>query len=281
MRALEKRLSPVLALSTVMRDQVLTETNTVQVPFYPLETLASKDFDGSYEFDGGDGTVNAKSVTVNKRKYQPFSFTSKELARNSVVDLNRVMELKIEKLAEDVLNDIFSIFTATNYGAAIFTGAASGFDRDDLADIRGELSQLNWPASGRAIILETDYETALIKDLNQVGQIGTEGTLREGSTGRLLGFDRFEHPNMPTNGENLVGVALLPYAACVAFAPIEPAPEVRDQISEYRKFTGKSGLTLEYRAWGDPDSDRVKRTVEVNYGYEKGDTDQGKRLVSA
>lgn len=281
MRALERRLSPVLALSTVMRNEVLTETNTIQVPFYPLETLASKNFDGSYEFDGGDANLNAKNVTVNKRKYQALSFTSKELARNSVVDLNRVLQLKIEKLAEDVLDDVWSVFTAADYGAAIFTGAASGFDRDDLADVRTDLNQAHWPQAGRSLILESDYEGALIKDLNTVGQNGTEGALRQGSTGRLLGFDLFDHPNMPTNGENLVGMALLPYAACVAFAPIEPAEEVRHMISDYRKFVGKSGLTMEYRAWGDPDSDRVKRTIEVNYGYAKGDTAQGKRFVSA
>src|ERR1044071_7581011 len=107
LRALKKRLSPVLQFSTVMRDQVLTETDTIQVPFYPLETLTSKDFDGSYDFTGGDANVNNRPVVVDGRKYQPLEFTSKELARNSIVDLGMVLTLKIEKLAEDVLNDIF------------------------------------------------------------------------------------------------------------------------------------------------------------------------------
>lgn len=282
MRALKKRLSPVLALSTVMRDQTLTETNTVRVPFYPLETLASKDFDGAYEFDGGDANVNAKTVVVDKRKYQALSFTSKELARNSVVDLSLVMMLKVEKLAKDVLDDVFSVVTAANYGAAVFTGAASTFDRTDLTDIRVALSQADWPDFARALVLESAYDGALTKDLIQVSQQGTDNTLRTGSNGRVLNFDTFEHPNMPTNGENLVGFACLPYAICAAFAPIEPAPEVRDHLFDYRRIVDpETNLTLEYRAWGDPDSDTAKRTIEVNYGYALGDPAQGKRLLSA
>lgn len=282
MRALKRRLSPVLALSTVMRDQQLTETNTIQVPFYPLETLTSKDFDGSYSFAGGDANVNAKPVTVDKRKYQPLEFTSKELARNSVVDLNKVMMLKIEKLAEDILNDIFSLVTAANYGAPILTSAASAFDRSDVADLRTLLSQAEWPTFGRALLLESAYEGALVKDQLQVQTVGTDTALREGSVGRMVGFDIFDHPGMPTNGENLVGAAILPYAICVAMAPITPAAEVQDRLSVYRKYVDEdSKLTLEYRSWGDPNTDSVKRIVEVNYGYAKGDPAQLKRITSA
>ena len=107
--------------------------------------------------------------------------------------------------------------------------------------------------------------------------------MREGAVGRLAGFDIYDHPGMPDNGENLVGAALLPYCILTAFAPIEPAEEVLHNMSAYRKYTDPdgTGLTLEYRAYGDPDSDSVKRIIEVNYGYAKGDTAQLKRITSA
>jgi hypothetical protein len=264
-----------------MRDQVLTETDTIQVPFYPLEALASKDFDGSYSFGNADGTVNAKPVVVNKRKYQPLEFTSKQLARNSVVDLGKIMMLKAEKLAEDILNDIWSVVTAANFGAAIFTGAANTFDRDDVADLRPTLSQANWPMAGRALVLESAYEGNVTKSLTALQNAGDE-PLREGVSGRVAGFDLYDHPNMPGNGENLVGAAVLPYAILTAFAPIPPAEEVAQVLTAYRKYVDKDTLlTLEYRAWGDPNSDSVKRVIECSYGSAKGDTDQLKRLVSA
>lgn len=282
-RALAKRLSPVLALSTVMRNQMLTETNIVKVPFYALETLTSKDFDGSYSFVGADGGPgSSKDVTVNKRKYQPLEFTSKELRRNSVVDLNLVMQLKIEKLAEDVLNDIFSVVTIANYGAAVFTGAASTFDRDDAVDLGVTVSQANWPNVGRSLVLESAYVGALVKDMNAVDTAQGDNLRTEGRIGRTGGWDLFEHPNMPTNGENRVGVALLPFALLTAFSPIEPADEVRDNMSDYRIYTdAATGLSLEYRSWGDPNSDTARRVVEVNYGKAIGDVAQGKILVSA
>jgi hypothetical protein len=282
LRALERYLSPVLALSTVFRDQVLTETDTIQVPFYPLETLTSKDFDGSYDFDGADGTLNSRPVVVDKRKYQPLEFSSKELRRNSVVDLGMILQLKIEKLAEDVLNDIFSVVTAANFGTSTTIGAASAFDRYDLGDLKGKCTKdLQWPNGARALVLETDYVTALVKDIMAVNTTGGDEMRREGSVGRAGGFDIFEHPGMPTNSENLIGLAILPYAILTAFAPIEPAEEVRANMSDYRKYTSKQGLTLEYRSWGDPNSDSAKRTVEVSYGKAKGDGDQILRLKSA
>jgi len=279
--ALEKRLSPILALSTVMRDMQLTETNIVQVPFYALETMTSKNFDGSYNFASGDGTVAARPVTVDKRKYQTLEFTSKELRRNSAVDLGKVMALKVDKLASDVLDDIWSAVTAANYSTAIFTGAASGFDRDDVVDLGVTVSQANWPATGRSLILESAYIGALAKDLNAVDTMQGDNVRTEGSVGRAGGFAIFEHPNMPGNSENLVGAAVLPYGLLAAFSPIEPSDEVRDNLSDYKIITGKSGLSLEYRSWGDPDSDTAKRVMELNYGYAKGDAAQIKRLVSA
>lgn len=277
-RALKKRLSPILSLSTVMRDQPLTETDTIKVPFYSLETLASKDFDGSYDFEGADGGNGFKDVVVNRRKYQALEFTSKELRRNSVLDLGMILDLKIEKLAEDVLDDIFSVVTQADFGEAILETSAANFDRNDVADLRVALTQARWPKVGRSLLLESAYEGNLVKDLLQVDKSGTDAALREGSSGRLVGFDIYDHPNMPENGERLVGAAILPFAILTAFSPIEPADEVRANMSDYRKYTVEGGLTLEYRSWGDPNSDSAKRVVEINYGSKKGDTAQLKRI---
>jgi hypothetical protein len=279
LRALKRRLSPVLALSTVFRDQPLTETDTVQVPYYPLETTTSRQFDGSYNFAAGDAVVNALPVTVDQRPYQWLEFTSKELARNSVVDLGKILALKIEKLAEDVLNDIFSLVTVANYGAAILDTTAANFDISDLVDLRTALTGVQWPKSNRS--LDSTYEGALLKPQLQVYAAGTDAALREGAVGRLAGFDIFDHPGMPTNAEKLAGCAILPYAILVAFAPVPPADEVRMRMSDYRAYTDPdTNLTLEYRAFGDPESDSVKQTIEVNYGKAKGDTAQLKRITN-
>lgn len=43
----------------------------------------------------------------------------------------------------------------------------------------------------------------------------------------------------------------------------------------------QTGLTLEYRAWGDADSDTSKEIIECNYGFGVGESAALKRIVSA
>lgn len=54
MEAFKHRLVSLGLFSTVFRDVPLEGSNDIEVPYYPLETAASKDYDGSYKFDEGD-----------------------------------------------------------------------------------------------------------------------------------------------------------------------------------------------------------------------------------
>lgn len=71
MEAFKHRLVSLGLFSTVFRDVPLEGTNDIEVPYYPLETAASKDYDGSYKFDEGD--LESRKVTVNRRKYQSLT----------------------------------------------------------------------------------------------------------------------------------------------------------------------------------------------------------------
>jgi len=87
---------------------------------------------------------------------------------------------------------------------------------------------------------------------------------------------------IPANGENLVGFVAHPSAMLVAFAPIEPHPNVRKNLVSYERFEDDQvGLTLELREWGDPDSDTGKTTLECNYGKAVGEAAALSRITSA
>jgi hypothetical protein len=74
----------------------------------------------------------------------------------------------------------------------------------------------------------------------------------------------------------------LPEALLVAFSPVQPAPAVRSHLTAYETVTDpETGLTIEYRSWGDPDTDTEKSVMEVNYGFAKGHEAALKRIVSA
>jgi hypothetical protein len=271
-RAFATRIAPVRAFASVFSNVPLQGTDELAVRYYPLQAAASSDFNpaNGYVFDQATTTGKAK-ITVDKRKYQPLDYSSQEFRRQPYLDVVRLGNINAEKLGADVFQDIWSVITAAKFGVAIKTVAANAIDSDDIIDIRGECTKANWPDQGRALILDSDAENNLHKDASYKLALNIGGTdvIREGRTPRLSGFDVYAVPSLPDNGEKLLGVAVMPAAIGVALAPIDPAPGVRAQLLAYEVVTdAATGLSFNYRAWGDPKGDRDFEVIEVAYGYE-------------
>lgn len=281
--ALREALLPLNSFSTVYNSVPLQGTDKISVPFYPLATDATSDFNGTYAFNDTNA-LNSREITVNKRKYQALSFTSSELARQPYFNPEQLGMLKGRKLAEDILRDVLSVVTAANYGAPILTSAASAFDSDDLITIKTALDQSKWSKTSRTLIIDNAYEGALLKDasIKNAAAVGTASAIQNGRLPQIAGFDVIGTNLIPANGQNLVGMVALPESILVAFSPIQPSPAVRANLSEYLVATDpETGLTIEYRAWGDPNTDTEKSVMEVNYGFALGHAAALKRIVSA
>ena len=111
--------------------------------------------------------------------------------------------------------------------------------------------------------------------------IGSNQPIREGATGRIAGFEMFYSPRVPTNSENLAGFAVLPPGILVATSPIAPAPGVRSRLLSYDLVTDPdTGISFEYRYWGDADMDEDREIVECNYGYLTGWSSALKRVTN-
>lgn len=284
LKAFKRRFISVLGFSTRFQAATLPRDKNLQVPYVGLDSVASKDWDSSVGYTGEDFTIGSRAVPVNKRKWKSLFWNSGDLLGLPQASLDWAMEQKMDKLAFDVVTDIFSVITAANYGAAIHTEAASLFTPDDVAGISRDLDTANWPEEGRAMVLHQDYINALQTDtgLKYFQNAGDADALRRGKIGRIANMDIQKGVNMPGNGENLVGVVGMPSALLIAAAPLEPDAEVRSQLQDLRMSTDEeTGLTLVYRAWGNADFDVCKRVIEFSYGYAKGDAAQLKRLVSA
>lgn len=285
LKAFKVRLAALRAFSYVFQAGEVPLDKTIRVPYVPLESMASQDWDPVLGYGDGDFNIEQKPVTLTQRKFQALNFTSDQLRGLPIDALAEAMMQKTDKLAADVTADVLSIITAADYGAAVHTGAASAFDTDDVVDIGTACTDAQWPSVGRNLILDSAYTGHLQKDdaLKIALNSGSTQTLREGIIGRVSGFDVADGvPAFPGNGENLKGIAALKYGILLASAPIQPSDEVRSQLTDYRLVTDEqTGLTLTYRAWGNADFDLAKRIVEFSYGFAKGDTAQIKRIVSA
>ena len=67
--ALREALLPLNSFSTVYNSVPLQGTDKIAVPFFPLATDATSDFNGTYSFSDTNA-INSREITVNKRKYQ-------------------------------------------------------------------------------------------------------------------------------------------------------------------------------------------------------------------
>jgi hypothetical protein len=291
--AFKAAVIPLTIFASTFNNVQLRGTDKVEVYYYPIDVTAAKDFnyDDGYVFDEDTNTAH-REITVNKRKYVTLGLTSRDLARMPALNATKLGALKGENLAYQVVQDILSIVTNANYGSAIFTGAASTFDSDDVTDIGTTVSNLTtssrptpWPKTGRGLVVNPTYDGALKKDTSfkAAYAAGTNLVITEGRLlPRVLGFDYTDSAAIPGNGENLVGFAAYMSAALVAFSPIQPADDVMKMLTDYRIATDTAtGISFEYRQWGDPDFDTSKRVIECNYGFAKGEANALKRLVSA
>jgi ATP-dependent Clp protease, protease subunit len=274
MRAFKRRIVPLNAFSTRFNNVALLGTDKVQVPYFPLFSTASTDFvQGDGYVMAETGTVQAKEVTINKRKYQPFQFNSSDLNRQPYLSVSQLFAQRVEQLAVDVSTDVLSNITVANYASSAFAQPANAFDVEDLIDIKVLCDNAFWPMIGRSALMKSEYEANLAKQLLKVNEAGSDSALRAGVTGRIADFDVFGNASIPANGENLKGFVCLPSALLVATSPIMPAPGVRRQLVRYDVVTDPdTGISFEYRYWGNPDKDEDREVVECNYGYDEGET---------
>jgi hypothetical protein len=296
-RDFARRVISLNMFSTVFRDVPLQGLDTVEVPYYDLDTSASTPFvsgtgyttvgnttSSKREIQIGEGTGGTGIVGAGHcRLYQALAFSSQEIARQPYLKVAELAGLKAEKLAFDIWQDILSVITVANFGAAAITKAAAQFDSDQIALLK--LACKKWPEGGRGLVLDSAYDANLLQDpsfkfaLNAASDLAIkEGRLFP----RVMGFDYTENPNIPANGINLVGFAVWKYAILVAFAPVPPVEEVRRAGTVWEMITDPAtGITLEYRQFGTNTTDVATNVIESSYGYAAGLKTALKMIVSA
>lgn len=281
------RVLPIRLFSSMFLDVPLEGTNTVDVAYYPLQTVASSNFtdgDGTggtgYQF-GQATTTNAITITVASRKYQPIDYSSNDFRRQPFFDAVKLGKMNAEKLAFDIFTDIMSVFTLANYPTIPQTDPTfnpnlvipgSAYTSDSIVDLGTIADNLNWPDSGRSLITNSTIKNALSKDpaYKLALNIGTADVTQLGKFPKLSGFDYAWMPtvNFPTNGIGLQGLIAFASALGAVFSPIEPAAGVRKQLVDYQVATDlATGISMNYRHWGVAQADRDFEVIESAYGY--------------
>ena len=272
-------LLPLAAFSANLSPAAGVRGQSVTVGLVGTQTAG--DYAGSYKTNP-DSSIDDIQVTINKHKFKTVHITDTEYANSSILNLEDFGYQAGAAVAAAVVADVLSLVTLANYGAAIFTGAASGFDTDDVVDLRTACNTAKIPKRNRILALDGAYTAGLLKDadLKNVANSGSAETLRNGNVGQLSGFRTFESEVIPGNSENLIGFC--GGADGIALAMRYLAPQEDHQYAEARPLVdADSGLTLGMRRWYDNDSGTRYLTFESIYGKSVGRAAALKRLVSA
>ena len=299
MRAFKRRLYPLMAFAHNFGSVPLQGKDEIDVPYYPLFTSQSSRFVSTlgYQFLNTD-TENRRQILVggygpaNKvagqdRAYQALTYSAYLQRRQPWVDIQRLAVMRSEQLALDILNDIFTAWILkANFGNAVWAGAPAAFDETILAFLRGVAEKSDWPEAMRNVVIGTDYYTNLLSSpyMKAFLNIGTTDVIRQGKVGEIYGFEEvISSPRIPvTADQNLVGFMAYPSAILVATSPILPAPGEMKLMVSYDLATDEdTGLTFEYKYWGEPWNSADREIIECNYGSGLGELNALKRLVAA
>ena len=272
-------IAPMAALNTIFSDDAARKGDRVSVPRLnsALDAALDKSVGGSYTVQDIDS--DAVEIVLNKHKYVSMGADDIEVADSSALVLERYGVRKGNLLAKTVAQDVFSEITNANFGAAAFTGAASTFDEDDVADIAESCDDDDMPED-RYLVLSPAYITALrqsgaIKDTSGYGY----NAIMTGEVPMLHGFKVIKSNIIPANGENLVGFATDGSGIAAAFRYL--APQDGHKYDRAESLVGEGGITLGLRDWYSEDNGNRRSVIECVYGYETGITEGVKRIVSA
>lgn len=274
-------LTPLMAFATDCSPAPGRRGDTVSVMrLSAADAAATKVTHTDYTIQDADS--DAIEVSLGQPIYVSWGLDDVEKASSSILNMERFGFQKGRKLAAGILADIWSLITNANYGAAVHTGTAANFDKDDVIEILNACDAANMPEDQRAIVVGPTYYNQLLTDsaVADASAFGTNSPIRRGVIPDFLGFDWYKSNLIPSNSENLVGFVCVPDGIAVAMRYLMPS--ANHKYSDARPMTDPgTGLTLGVRTWYDEDSGVEKRVVECVYGYALGIAAGLKRITSA
>lgn len=312
MRAFRRQFTSLSYFSHNFGNIPLEGTDKMEVPYYPLDTVASSEFTyaNGYQinpnaqtlykevFVGGIG--NGVATPGSGRKYKALQFTAYEIRRQPWLDIQKLSVMAGEQLAIDVRADIIGTqINAANFGNAIWTGAAGGFDHTVIGNVlMVAANNAFWPKAGRNVVVTPSYHGNLAIDPQLFPYLysGNTDILDQGIINNKYGFEHIlEDPLLPVlnsirggDGQavagtdpNLAGYMCWPSAVLVATAPIMPPPGVLKKLVAYEQITDdQTGLSFTYQFFGDEVRNRDNEIIECSYGSGLGELKALFRLTS-
>jgi len=278
-QAFTDTLVPLTNFSTDFGGSITKGNKTVSVPVYGAKSSSA--FAGDYTANA-DSTLTDVDVVIDQHLYTSVHITDTEAANSKAANLELMAIQAVQGLALDVMQDVLSVVTLANFGAAIVKAKAS-FTSDTVVDVKDACDVDKMPGAGRVLLLDDGHYNALLKDtsIKNADHYGSQIAIQAGMIPNLVGFKTFQTGAIPANGENLVGMAAVPSAIAIAMRYLEPQSP-QSYNTAYRLQHPETGIVVGVRDFGEAKSGKRYLVFECNYGKAKGgQTGACTRLTSA
>lgn len=265
---LAELLLPLNIFSTDISSEVTAPGASVVVPLFGNVTSTSF-VQGASAYEGSGGTISAITVTVDKRYITPISLTPQQLADSSNASrIDRFGTQLANATANKLLQDVFSVITTTNFGAAVLTTASANYGRTQLIEARKQLISAGVRGQ-KAFVGNLSVEAAMLGDTNITLALnrGDSMAIKEGMLGRLMGLDIYSTDVLPTNSISLVGFCAGQEAVAVAMRNLgNYLPQ--EEYSAFEQFTdADSGISMLYTRHFNTASGTHHINTHVLFGY--------------
>ena len=216
---------------------------------YPT-ALTSGSLATGLDTNAQNANSTAVTITLGDVTGVSIEFTEYQYSVASINLQNLFIKPLVNAVVKGFQTTAMNLITAANFGNAAFTGAATTFDSDDVADLAQTLDSNNVLESNRALFLSPSYYSALRKDNALLANtLGSDENIRRGSVGQLFGLNVVNCNYIPSNSQNLVGFACAPNGIAMASrVPADPS----NGYGEYMNVTDPdSGFTFQLRRFYD------------------------------
>ena len=152
---------PITAFATDFSEDVKDKGESVTTRI--VSSVTASDLSSGYT--PSDVTSTAVKVDLDQFFGPVVEFTDKEMSYAGDPEWLRqqFVEPMVEGLLDKIMQTAFALVVNANFTNNDVIAAAN-FDSDDVATIRGKLTKLKVSQKNRAMILDPDWYTALIKD---------------------------------------------------------------------------------------------------------------------
>jgi hypothetical protein len=266
-------LLPLDVFSTDISSEVAQPGSAVVVPLFGNVTSTSF-VQGASAYEGTGGTISAVTVTVDKRYITPIDLTPQQLADSS--NASRIEQFGTQlanATANKLLQDVFSVFTTTNFGEAILTTASANYTRTQLIAIRKAMLQAGIRGA-KSLVINMDVEAAMLGDdkITLALNRGDNMAIKEGMLGRLMGLDIYSSDVLPTNSISLIGFCAGKEGVAVAMRNLgNYLPS--EEYSAFEQYVDPdSGISMLYTRHWNRAAGKWFINTHVLFGYSKAVT---------